>query len=309
MSSEAARYFEQLRSHLHLGERIERDVLRELAAHVEDRVDDLMGRGVPEARAVDIAIRGLGRPRTLAHLMRQAHLITPWSDAILGATPLALLGAVIGLQQWHQGATVAALTVAVVGMTLYGLWLGRPPWFYPWAGVALTIPLYAGYLAFLLLNHGLPRLLQGDFGIWALTGVAGAALYFPMGAVVVAGGVLVAVRRDWLDASVLLSPLPGALAWIVAIHGAGGLTSVGAPPTSASLTLGGVYLAMAVAAVVFLKAPTRQLKVTTLVGSALFLLLACSLIADANVSFVSLGARSVLLLAFLLSPALVARHA
>lgn len=309
MSSEAARYFEQLRSHLHLGERIEADVLRELQTHVEDRVDDLVRRGVPEARALEIAIRGLGRPRTLAHLMRQAHLVTPWNEALLGAAPLALLAPVIGLELWRHGAVIAPVAVVIVVVTLYGLWLGRPAWFYPWAGVALTIPLYAGYLAFLLLSHGMPRLLHGEDSLWAWVGVGGAALYFPMGAIVMAGAVLVAVRRDWLDASVLLSPLPGALACIIAVHDAGGLTSFGAPPTSTSLTLGSVYLAMAVAAVVFLKAPTRELKVTTLVGSALFLLLASSLVADADVGLVSLGARSVLLLAFLLSPALVARHA
>lgn len=309
MSSEAARYFEQLRSHLHLGERIEADVLRELQTHVEDRVDDLVRRGVPEARALEIAIRGLGRPRTLAHLMRQAHLVTPWNEALLGAAPLALLAPVIGLELWRHGAVIAPVAVVIVVVTLYGLWLGRPAWFYPWAGVALTIPLYAGYLAFLLLSHGMPRLLHGEDSLWAWVGVGGAVLYFPVGAIVMAGAVLVAVRRDWLDASVLLSPLPGALACIIAVHDAGGLTSFGAPSTSTSLTLGSVYLAMAVAAVVFLKAPTRELKVTTLVGSALFLLLASSLVADADVGLVSLGARSVLLLAFLLSPALVARHA
>jgi hypothetical protein len=219
-----------------------------------------------------------------------------------------LLAAVIGLDQWRTGSVVAVVALAVVVVTLYGLWLGRPAWFYPWAGVALTIPLYAGYLAFLILKNELPRMLAGDVQISPLMGVAGAGLYFPMGVVVMTGAVLVAVRRDWLDASVLLSPLPAALAWIIALHRAGGIsaaTSLGA----ASLALGSVYLAMAVAVAVFLKAPTRQLKVTTLVGSALFLLLASSLGADTNVGILTLGARAVLLIAFLLSPALVARHA
>lgn len=308
MSSDAARYFEQLRSHLHLGERIEADVLRELAAHIEDRVSELVSRGIPESTARRMALRGFGRPRTLAHLMRQAHLVTTWSETALGAAPLLLLAAVIGLDQWRTGFVVAAVALAVVAVTLYGLWLGRPVWFYPWAGVALTVPLYAGYLAFLILKSELPRMFGGDLQLWPLMGVAGAGLYFPLGVIIMTGAVLVAVRRDWLDASVLLSPLPAALAWIIALHRAGGLsvaTSLGAT----SLALGSVYLAMAVAVVVFLKAPTRRLKVTTLVGSALFLLLVSSLGADANISVFTLGARAVLLVAFLLSPALVARHA
>jgi hypothetical protein len=308
MSSDAARYFEQLRSHLRLGERIEADVLRELEAHVEDRVSELVSRGVPESSARRIALRGFGRPRTLAHLMRQAHLVTTWGETFLGAAPLLLLAAVIGLDQWRTGFVVAAVALAVVAVTLYGLWLGRPAWFYPWAGVALTIPLYAGYLAFLVLKDELPGTLGGNVRLWPLMGVAGAGLYFPMGVVVVSGAVLVAVRRDWLDASVLLSPLPASLAWIIALHRAGGVSAT-ASLGPASLALGSVYLAMAVAVVVFLKAPTRQLRVATLVGSALFLLLASSLGTDASVSFLTLGARAVLLIAFLLSPALVARHA
>jgi hypothetical protein len=309
MSSEVAGYFERLRAHLQLGDSFESDVMRELSAHVEDRVTELQRRGVPEDRARRMALEGFGRPRTLAHLLRQAQLITPWSEALLGASAFLFVALIMGLQLWHVPLLAAVAAGAVVAMTLYGLWLGRPAWFYPWAGAALSIPLAAGYIAFAVLHRELPRLFDGSANSLALAGVAGAALYFPVGLFVVCAGVLVAVHRDWLDASVLLSPLPGVLVAIIAVHHAGGLSGGGESLSETSVLLFGIYLCMSLATLMLLRAPVRSLKVMTLVGSALLLLSGSTLIADPSGGVVLLAGRAALLVAFLLSPALVARHA
>jgi len=309
MSSEIAGYFERLRAHLRLDDGFESDeVMRELAAHVEDRVDELVRRGVPPERAASVALRGFGRPRTLAHLLRQARFITTWGDALLGAAAFVVVAIVLGAELWRVPVLMVTATALVVGVTLYGLWQGRPAWFYPWAGAALTLPLAAGYIAFAVLHRELPRLAQ-DPGALSLAGVAGALLYFPIGLFVVAAAVLVAVRRDWLDASVLLSPLPGVLAAIIAVHRAGGPAESGQALSDASAVLFIVYVSMAVATVAFLRASTRSIKVMTLVGGALALLSTSSLFVDPNGSLLTLGARGALLVGFLLSPALVARHA
>jgi hypothetical protein len=305
MSSDVAGYLDRLRIHLRLGGSQDADIMRELAAHVEDRVEELVQRGVPAARAQRMAIDGLGRPRTLAHLLQQAHLITPWRDALFGAGAFAFLAAVVGGQLWRAPVLAVASAAVVVAITLYGLWLGRPAWFYPWAGVALSLPLVAGYIAFALLH----RAAGGDVTPIALAGIAGAVLYFPVGLVVVAAAILVAVRRDWLDASVLLSPLPGVLVLIIAAHRAGGLASGADPVPTTSLLLFATYACMSMGALLFLRAPMRHHKVTLLVGGALLLLGGATLIAWPDGGVVTLAGRAVLLLAFLLSPALVARHA
>lgn len=307
MSSEVASYFARLRAHLGLADGVESDLMRELSAHIEDRVAELQRRGVSEPEAHRIAISGFGRPQTFAHRLRQASLVTPWSEALLGAAAFALVALLVGPGLWRQPIAATAAGALIIAVAVYGLWLGRPAWFYPWAGVALTIPIGVGYIAFAILHRELPRLADGTITPFGLAGVAGAALYFPAGLAVGAGAVLVAVRRDWLDASVLLSPLPGMLVWVIGVHRSGGILSGGIPP--ASPILGAVYLCMAVAAVMFLRAPVRTLKVTTLVTSAVVLLAGSTLLLTPDPGLMTIAARSALLLAFLLSPALVARHA
>ena len=309
MSSQPTAYFERLRAHLGLGEALETELLRELSAHIDDRVEQLVSTGIPESRARQMAYEGFGRPQTLAHLVRQAHLVTPWAEALLGAAAFLLAGVLIGPGLWQQPVAAAAAGALVVSLTLYGLWLGRPAWFYPWAGVALTLPIFMGYVAFALLHRELPLFLDGGAGPLALAGIAGSLLYFPVGLVIVAAAVLVAVKRDWLDASVLLSPLPCALVWIIAIHTSGGILAAGAAVSDTGVLVCGIYLCMAVAMLMFLRASQRSTKVMTLIASALVLLLGSTMLVDPSGSVLTIGGRAAMLLAFLLSPALVARQA
>ncbi|MDE3096325.1 MAG: hypothetical protein KGK07_10050 [Chloroflexota bacterium] len=309
MPSETARYVQRLKPHLRLGGALESDFLREIEAHMEDRVASLVARGVPEPLARRRAVQGFGRPRTLAHLMRQAQLTTSWREALLGAAPFALLAALLGLQVWQIPAVAGAGSALIIGCTLYGLWLGRPAWFYPWAGVALLMPVFAGYLAFAVLNAELWNVLHGAATPYALAGIAGAGLYFPIGLLVVAASVLVAARRDWLDASMLLSPLPIVFVWIIEVHRGGGLLAADGSLSGMAPVLAAICLCAAAAAFVFLRATSRAVKCATLVTSALLLVLAATLLIDPSGGVMTLGGRAVILLAFLLSPALVARHA
>ncbi|MGH7623591.1 MAG: hypothetical protein ACREMU_14710, partial [Gemmatimonadaceae bacterium] len=116
-------------------------------------------------------------------------------------------------------------------------------------------------------------------------------------------------RRDWLDASMLLSPLPMALIWIIEVHRNGGLLAADASLAGLAPVLGFVALCAMVATIIFLRATTRTLKVGTLVACAVLLVSTATLLLDPSGGLVSVAGRSVILLAFLLSPALVARHA
>ena len=209
--------------------------------------------------------------------MRQAQLTATWREALLGGAPFALLAAMLGLQHWSVPWCAAAAAVVAGGVTLYGLWLGRPAWFYPWAGAALTMPIVAGYIAFAVLQRAVPELGHGA-GPLALAGVAGAALYFPVGLAVVAGCVAVALRRDWLDASVLLSPLPGVLVWVVQVHRTGAFAPDAGSPAGTAAMLGALYLCMAIATVAYLRISTRSTRFTLLVGTAIVLLSAATLL-------------------------------
>ena len=310
MSSDINGYFVRLRAHLRLDDSLENDVVRELAAQVEDRTDALVAGGMPRTQARRTAIDALGRPQTLAHLLRQAHFVTSWRETAFGASAFLLMALLIGAGLWRQPIAATGGGLLIVGVAVYGLWLGRPAWFYPWAGSALTIPIVFGFIAFEVLHRELANIAGGTITATGLAGITGAALYFLVGLVVVAAAVVVAVRRDWLDASVLLSPLPCALVWVIGIHGAGGVMADGSGAASgASAAVAGVYVCMAIVMALFLRATLRSLKVTTLVAGAVVLFAGATFLIDPTGNLVTLTGRTALLLAFLLSPALVARHA
>src|SRR2546421_5333080 len=116
MSSDAARYFNQLRVHLRLDASVESDVMRELADHVEDRVGALVKRGVPEERARRKVLDGFGRPKTFAHLVRQSQLITSFGEAAIGGAAFALVALVVGLQLWAWPVGAAGCAFRVGGV-------------------------------------------------------------------------------------------------------------------------------------------------------------------------------------------------
>lgn len=308
MFPEAAIFFHRLRAHLQLGPSVDSEIVRELETHVEDSTERLVLQGVSEHQARHLVISRLGRPQTLAHLMRQAHRVTPWHEALFAAAPLLLVSMLIGVRLWQHPAVAVGSCLLVVAVTLYGLSQGRPAWFYSWAGVALTLPLIAGYIAFAVAQQQIPQLAAGHAGPSVLLGVAGAGLYFPVGLLVVVTAVLVAARRDWLDASVLLSPLPGVLVWIIAIHHAGGLRHPDASVIGTSELLGVVYLCMASSVVAVVRSRSRPTKIAIILGAAL-LLVSLATPRDSQSALLTIAIRASLLMVFLLSPALMVRRA
>ncbi len=308
MFPEAATYLNRLREYLRLDESVESDIVRELQTHIDDGVERLVHDGVCVRDARARIIGRMGRPQTLAHLMRRAHVVASWPEALAGAAPLLLMAALITGRLWQQPAYAVASSVLVIVVTLYGLLQGRPTWFYPWAGVALTMPLVAGYFAFEVLREQIPALAAGSSNATVMLGVAGAGLYFPVGLIVVVTAVLVAARRDWLDASVLLSPLPGMFVWIVAVHHAGGIRHANASMAGTSQLLGVAYVCMAFTTIAVLRSRSRTTRIATMLVVALALVSLGTPI-DSQAALLTIGVRASLLAAFLLSPALVVRRA
>jgi hypothetical protein len=305
MLPERTAYFDRLRAELHLGG-AENDVVRELATHVDDAVEQMVRQGIAAPRAAELAIARLGRPQTLAHLLRQAQFVTRWNDALFGALPLLLAALLIGARLWQSPIAAAAAAIIIVAVTLYGLWRGRPAWFYPWAGVALTLPLIAGYVAFVLVHQGAQAPPGAGFGSPSV-GFAAGILYFPVGLIVVSGAVLVALRRDWLDASILLSPLPVALVWLTTVDRAGGLLHPDASITATSELLGVICVCMAAGVVAIMRARTRASKVAILVTTSVLIIALGDLAGTSSAPMVTI-ARAGLLVGFLLSPAFMARQ-
>jgi hypothetical protein len=306
MRPEAAAYFRDLWHHLRFSDRAAaNDIVRELETHLEDRVQALRARGIDERAAVQVTLRNLGRPETLAHLMR-VHAGARWTDTCVGATAPLIVAFLVGSGFWARPIAVVPLAMAIIAVTLWGLWQGRPPWFYPWAGVALTLPVIAGYLAFLVLRSNVQEL-PSNLSAGIMLGLTAPALFFAIGAIVMAGSIAVVVRRDWLDASVLLSPMPGVMTAIIAAH-RGTLGSSPGESSSWSPLIALSYVFLALATIAVLRARTRGLKIAAIAFGVIASLSVISLLDGQDVQPLALLLRSAAVVAFLLSPALLPRQ-
>ncbi|MCH7552605.1 MAG: hypothetical protein IIC82_01210, partial [Chloroflexi bacterium] len=87
MVPELVKYFEDLSVHLRLSPVKERELIREMHTHLEDRIQDLQEQGRSRAEAVEEATRGFGRPETVAKEVYEVHAVGTWGEALLAATP------------------------------------------------------------------------------------------------------------------------------------------------------------------------------------------------------------------------------
>ena len=305
MSSEIDTYFEQLRSHLHLAPGNEDDVVRELRTHVEDRMAEMDSAGLSERQALHVLLTRLDRPRVLARQFQEAYLQPSWNDGVIAAAAFLLVSALYATHLWSEPLAVVSVAAVIVLVTLYRLWQGRPMWFYPWAGLALTLLSICGYFAFVLLDRSAGLVAGGGVDTVSMLGLAGAALYFPLALFILGSCILVASRRDWLDASLMLSPSAPAVVWLVVLHQNGGLRDVGTSVAAADTALAASFLVMAGAVAMFVRVRTRTLKLATMIGTAAIVLVTLSSIYDAELSMAGLTARGILLLGFLLRPAIL----
>ena len=305
MSSEFDVYFRRLRSHLHLNTQAEDSVVRELRTHVEDRLMELENAGLSQGDAKRLLLQRMDRPQALARQFQEAYLRASWHDALTGATAFLLVGALYMTHLWSQPTAVLAVAIAIVAVTLYGLWQGRPSWFYPWAGLALTLLSFCGYFAFVLLERGARLIGEGALDGTSLLGFAGAALYVPLALLILASCILAASRRDWLDASLMLSPSAPVLVWLAVLHENGGLREAGTAMAGADAALGATFLAMAAAAAVFVRVRARTAKLATMIATGVLVLVAISSMYDPELSLATLTLRAMFLAGFLLIPAVL----
>jgi hypothetical protein len=289
-------YFQQVRTYLQLDPAVDDEVVRELRAHAEDRLEELRRTGASEDEALRAVIRDFESPRSLARRFQEAHARVTWHDAVLAGLPFLLISALFATHLWRQPVVAFIVGVSVVGVTLNGLRQRRPPWFYGWAGPALTLLIFFGYVAYSMAERAAGLIADGALDLSSAFGLAGAAVYFPLGALILASSLLTATRRDWLDASMMLAPSVPVVTWVVLLHqdvGVGDVTRM-----DAAMAL--VFLAMAPAVAAFVRVPLRSLKLGLLLTTAAVLFGA--VVSSAGLPAVAALALGIALFAFLLTP-------
>jgi hypothetical protein len=171
-------YLVRLRRQLQASPEETEEILREVRSHLELAMQDTVSAGADEATRLARAVERFGAAEHVGRALRQVHGRATWEEAVLAALPLLLLGALVAIPQvpgWIAPLILGAATVL-------GWRRGWPLWWWAWLGwLPLAIP-------------GAPEDL-----LW------GAVAYIVI--------LVLVSRRDWLEATLAVYPLPTAWAF------------------------------------------------------------------------------------------------
>jgi hypothetical protein len=195
-----ADYVERLRHELQASPEETEEVLREVRSHLELAAGDVDREGGDEAARLHRALERFGAAARIGRELRQVHGRATWGEAGLTVLPLAFFG---GLALVPQGAAwIAPLILG--GATALG-WRARwPLWWWAWVG---WLPL------------AIPSATQDP--LWGL-----------LACLVI---LLLVLRRDWLEATLAIYPLPTAWAFRHVVLASNEVRSVGWSPWAVSL--------------------------------------------------------------------------
>ena len=215
------------------------EVLREVRSHLELATLDIGRRENDEAACLAQALERFGSAEYIGRDLRHVHGRATWQEAGLAALPLLLFGML-------PAAPLAPVWVAPLLLTIVALlaWRTRwPLWWWAWLGwLPLVIP-------------GAPEDL-----LW------GAVAYVVI--------LLLVSRRDWLEATLAIYPLPTAWAFHRVVLASNEVSSVGWSATALNLLGLGMALAWAALLVRTLRTPSKMARIgKVLEGQATIFLL------------------------------------
>jgi hypothetical protein len=305
MLSEIRGYLDEVRSHLHLDPATEVQVVRELYSHFQERVGELQGAGLSEKDATKVAIECCGRARVIARRMYEAYSKGSWAEAAMAFLPHLIIASLFLSHLWRHPIVAPIAFIAIVCVTLYAWWHGKPSWLYPWVGYSLLPLLIGGYASRPILGQAASFLLWGDGtfpSIWALLLISALCVFSIW--VIVRTTVRV-VRRDWILASLMLVPLPIVGGWLLNVERAGLFQGSVEAIYLSDMLMALALITLGVTSAAFIRLRQRVLKVGALVSLGSIALAMVGHNLWGNLGFFGLLAMSSFLLVFLLSPALL----
>jgi len=239
-------------------------------------------------------------------MLYEAHRKDGWRELALAALPSVLVAVLFAGHFWRFWMVGMGLVSFIVVVTLYGWWQGKPAWLYPWVGLSFTPLLVVAYFATLALMRAGPWCpLCTGVTVGRAGSLMAATIFFPVAIFLLVSTTVQVVRRDWILASLMLLPLAPFAVWLIAVHGSGGLFN----PNMARVadydeTMAVVMVVIAATGVMCLWVRERFWRFGVIVISSLVTLLAVYYVYGDVTLFGFIG-RALLLLALLLSPAIV----
>jgi hypothetical protein len=193
-------YLDSLKSNLRLDAGEEKEVISELATHIEDEVQELKKKGFKEDEAASTCLKLLGSAKLLAHLIYESRSQGTWRQALMASLPHVLFGLIFILNSWRGIGPLLMALIGILSITVHGWWHGKSNWLFPWLGYSL-LPVIAAGLALLYLPEGLDWL--------------AILIYVPLAVWLVLRVIRHTLKKDWIYLSLMLLPLPAIIAWFV----------------------------------------------------------------------------------------------
>jgi len=301
MLGEVKEFLNSVRLQLKLDSSSEKEILSELYAHFEDRVQDLQESGLTEEEATRIASEEFGPSKKVAEELHEVHSISNWPQAVMAALPHVLFGLLFAFRQWTNAFWLSIIILSVFGAVIYGWKHNKPTWFFTWLGYALTPLLVVGLV---LLDKALGAgALSSSWWLWASV-----IVYFSIVAAICTIILAHTWRRDWLLGSLSILPFLAVIGWVLTdrwnsglIQGAGFL--YGLEPWIALS-----FLALAGIVIIFTRLKKRWLRVGVLLVAGLVILTMMTSASGRSVNLANLVVLAIIALVIILGPALVDRR-
>ena len=291
MASALSHYLNNVIDNLRLDPLSEGEVVDELEAHIEDRLQELREAGLSEEEAANSCVELLGSAKLVARQLYEAHSQGTWRQALLASMPHLLFGLLFALNWWQGITWLLVMLVLVLSMAVYGWWHGRPAWLFPWLGYSL-LPVMVTGLLLLYLPKG-----------WLWLAIA---LYIPLASWLLYSIVVQTIKRDWLYGSLMLFPVPIVICWFLAVEREGRFPEYSLERLQDFAPwIGLSFLALAVAVATFIRLRQRWLRIAILVVSGLLILTVVAYYAGGRLGLPTFLVLILLMLSIFLIPALL----
>ncbi len=291
MATSLSSYLNSIRDNLRLEPSAEKEVIDELQAHIEDKIQELKEAGLSEEEAANTCVRLFGSAKLVAHQLYEAHSQGTWRQTLLASMPHLLFASLFALSWWRGSGWLLIMLVLVLTMAVYGWWHGKPTWLFPWLGYSL-LPVVVAGLSLLYLPKG-----------WSWLAIL---LYIPLALWLLYSITVQTIKRDWLYCSLMLLPVPTIIGWFLVVEPMGKFPEYWLERIhNFAPWIGLSFLALAVAVALFIRLRQRWLKVAVLVISGLLTLIVVACYAEGRLGLLALLVLIVVMLGLVLIPALL----
>ena len=290
MTHELRRYLQSIKDDLRLDPVAEKEVIRELEAHVEDSCQEMQQAGLPEGEALEKCIRLLGPAKTVARQIYEVHNQGTWRQALLAALPHFFFAAMFALKWWMGIAWLPIMFAVILSIGLYGWWHGKPTWLFPWLSYSLIPVVAAGVSLFYLPTA------------WSWVTLA---IYIPLVLWLLSFITIKFLSRDWIYSALMLLPASAFVGWFLAAGQKAHFPGLKidfmydyAPWT------GLTFMVLAVSVALFIRLRQRSLRIAALMISGVIVSLV-TILASNVLGLAAFIGLVILMLSFLLVPAFV----